>query len=230
MINVMILTKKAMLGKAVQIVFNNYQEIHVDLLTDGSTAINRLTGFDVILVDVDVDDFKRLMFLKTSLQNNKVIIVDFLENGFLEYNFTATGCLGYVLQTKEVSIDALYTDILETAAGIPLEKTTKTDKVCKLFSKIICAHDFTQIDEKCLECLTGSEWNLIRNIGLGLTNKEISAKMYLSEGTVRNYLSNILSKLCLRDRTQLAIWANRSGVVDQDQQEENSAALFQNSN
>ena len=40
----------------------------------------------------------------------------------------------------------------------------------------------------------------------GLSNKEIAAKLYLSEGTVRNYISTILEKLELRDRTQLAIY------------------------
>lgn len=220
MINVMMLTKKAMLGKAVQIVLNDYKDIHVDLLTDGLAAVDNQTGFKVILIDVDIDDFNRLAALKTSFKNDKVIIVDFLESGFLEYNFIATGCLGYVLQTKEVTVDAFYADILEIAAGTPLEKTTETAKVCKLFSKIVCSHNFMQLEDECLKCLSDSEWNVIKNIGLGLTNKEISAKMYLSEGTVRNYLSDILSKLSFRDRTQLAIWANRSGLMNQDYQEE----------
>lgn len=44
-------------------------------------------------------------------------------------------------------------------------------------------------------------------VGRGLSNKEISQELFLSEGTVRNHLSHILSKLNLRDRTQLAIWA-----------------------
>lgn len=51
-------------------------------------------------------------------------------------------------------------------------------------------------------------------MGSGLSNKEISARLNLSEGTVRNSLSAILSKLCLRDRTQLAIWAVQTGAVN----------------
>lgn len=50
------------------------------------------------------------------------------------------------------------------------------------------------------------EREIIELIARGLSNKEISAELYLSEGTVRNYLSAILEKLGLRDRTQLAVF------------------------
>ena len=49
-----------------------------------------------------------------------------------------------------------------------------------------------------------------------MTTKEIAQKLYLSEGTVRNYVSIVLSKLELRDRTQLAIWAVQTGVTMQE--------------
>lgn len=54
--------------------------------------------------------------------------------------------------------------------------------------------------------ITSKEMELIELIADGLSNKEIAEKLFLSEGTVRNYLSSILEKLELRDRTQLAVF------------------------
>ncbi|MCD2493520.1 response regulator transcription factor [Lacrimispora sp. NSJ-141] len=60
------------------------------------------------------------------------------------------------------------------------------------------------------------ELEVIRLVARGLSNKEIADEMYLSEGTVRNYLSTILDKLELRDRTQLAVFylMGKSGILD----------------
>ena len=54
--------------------------------------------------------------------------------------------------------------------------------------------------------LSDREYEILLLVAEGLNNKEIAEKLYLSEGTVRNYISNILDKLELRDRTQLAIY------------------------
>ena len=54
--------------------------------------------------------------------------------------------------------------------------------------------------------LSEKENSIIELVAEGLSNKEISDRLYLGEGTVRNYLSVILEKLCLRDRTQLAVF------------------------
>jgi len=60
-----------------------------------------------------------------------------------------------------------------------------------------------------------TEIKIIQLVGLGLSNKEIAEKMSLSEGTCRNYTSEILNKTELRDRTQLAIFAIQSGLTYQ---------------
>ena len=54
------------------------------------------------------------------------------------------------------------------------------------------------------------EQTVIEAVALGLSNKEIAEKLYFSEGTVRNYVSGILEKLGLRDRTQLAVFYYRN--------------------
>ena len=68
--------------------------------------------------------------------------------------------------------------------------------------------DYTmETDAAAMDELTPMERKVIERIEHGSSNKEIAEMLYLSEGTVRNYLSTILKKLQLRDRTQLAIWA-----------------------
>lgn len=59
--------------------------------------------------------------------------------------------------------------------------------------------------------LSEKEWDIIVQVANGLSNKEIAKELFLSEGTVRNYISIILEKLELRDRTQLAIFYFRNG-------------------
>ena len=58
--------------------------------------------------------------------------------------------------------------------------------------------------------ITEKEFEIIELVAKGLSNREIAEQLYLSEGTVRNYLSNILDKLELRDRTQLVVYYYRS--------------------
>ena len=60
--------------------------------------------------------------------------------------------------------------------------------------------------------LTDKEIDVIKLVAEGMNNKEISEELYLSEGTVRNYISVILEKLQLRDRTQLAIFYLKRGI------------------
>jgi len=62
--------------------------------------------------------------------------------------------------------------------------------------------------------LSDRELEVLRLLARGLNNPEIAHRLYLSEGTVRNYVSTILTKLGVADRTQAAVLAIRAGIVD----------------
>ena len=86
-------------------------------------------------------------------------------------------------------------------------------KVVTIFSQMAQSNFTVQVDSKQVESLSEVEWQIVKDVAYGKSNKEIAADLFLSEGTVRNYLSAILAKLELRDRTQLAIWATQAGVT-----------------
>ena len=89
-------------------------------------------------------------------------------------------------------------------------------KVFQLFSQMAQTNFSITVKEENIENISLTEWKIIQQVAFGESNKEIASNLFLSEGTVRNYLSIILSKLNLRDRTQLAIWAVQTGVTQKN--------------
>lgn len=145
----------------------------------------------------------------------KIVILTTFDDD--EYIFSALkyGASGYLL--KDVGMEELYEDIMVIYNGGALINPDIATKVVSMFSNMSRNRNLIiNVEENCLDELSKNEWKIVQNIGLGLSNKEIAKKMFLSEGTVRNYLSSILSKLNLRDRTQLAIWAVQTGQIAKD--------------
>lgn len=79
-------------------------------------------------------------------------------------------------------------------------------KVAQFFSQMANSNSEFSLEHEEDFDLSDTERQIIAQIGHGYSNKEIAQKLGFSEGTIRNYLSVILDKLDLRDRTQLAIW------------------------
>ena len=86
-----------------------------------------------------------------------------------------------------------------------------TAQIIKRIKKTKVAVECTTPEQ--LAQLTEREVDVLREIGLGLNNKEIAEKLFITEGTVKNHVSNLISKLELRDRTQAAIYAVRYGIT-----------------
>ena len=76
------------------------------------------------------------------------------------------------------------------------------------------AKSTTQQDTTITADLSERELEILKLLASGLTNTEIAARLFLSKGTVRNYISAILTKLDVQDRTQAAVLALRHGLVD----------------
>ncbi len=120
------------------------------------------------------------------------------------------GASGYLL--KGISTDKLIEAIHKVYQGNAMINDDIAKKVLIMFSQMANRNAaIITVNEKYVEEVTESEWKVIKLVSKGLSNKEIAAELFLTEGSVRNYLSSILKKLDLRDRTQLAIWAVQRG-------------------
>ena len=122
------------------------------------------------------------------------------------------GASGYLL--KGSSVSDLSEAIRIAYTGGAMINPNIASKVIHQFSSMARGPSGIQVDKELTADISKSEWQIIRTVGSGMSNKEIAKELCLSEGTVRNSLSNILFKLNLRDRTQLAIWAVQTGVVN----------------
>ena len=159
------------------------------------------THVDIDVVDTASDGFEVLKCLEKYVVD--VILMDIRMPG-----------MDGVMATKEVKAKYPNTNKIVTVnTGGAMINPDIATKVFSMFSKMQQNNYTIKVDEKDVETLSKPEWKVIQHVGYGLSNKEIAQKLFLSEGTVRNYLSSILSKLNLRDRTQLAIWAVESGLL-----------------
>ena len=169
---------------------------------------------DVILMDIRMpvmDGVYCTKLVKTDWPQTKVIILTTFDDDDFVFSALKYGASGYLL--KGVGMDELIHAIKTVHSGGALINPNIASKVVSFFSEMGTPERFIAVDESGKKEITATEWKVVSLIGLGLSNKEIASKLFLSEGTVRNYLSSILAKLMLRDRTQLAIWAVQSGVV-----------------
>lgn len=216
MIKVLIADDQELIRQSLQIVLSNREHIEViDVVANGSEVIKSIRKVkpDVILMDIrmpKIDGVQCTKIIKENYPQIKIIILTTFDDDEYVYNALKYGASGYLL--KGVSMDELVNAIGTVHSGMVMIKPDIATKVVKLFSQMAKADYSMQIDNRGTQDLTKTEWKIITQVQIGSSNKEIAEILKFSEGTVRNYLSIILGKLELRDRTQLAIWAVQSGI------------------
>lgn len=152
---------------------------------------------DILLTDIRMDNMNGLDAAKTILERHpdaKILLLTTFSDDEYIIRAIQLGAKGYILKQAFESIAPALTAVYngQTVFGDEI-----MNKIPSLMNKQPSA-DFKAFG------LSDKEFEIVRLVADGLNNKEIATELFLGEGTVRNYISVILEKLELRDRTQLA--------------------------
>ena len=163
--------------------------------------------FDVVVLDIrmpEMDGLEAARVIRSRWPKMKVLILTTFNDDQYAMEALKSGASGYML--KEAEPEALIRSIRSClTGGISLQE----DVAAKVIPKLLEEKKELSVDES----ITPRELSIIRLIGVGRSNREIADELGLSVGTVKNHVSQIMDKLDLRDRTQLAIYAIRHNVV-----------------
>jgi len=165
---------------------------------------------DVVLMDLKMpimNGIHATRAIKERYPQIKVLVLTTYDADAWLFDAIRNGADGYLL--KDTSGELLIQAIEETAAGRTPVDTKVAGRLFGQLSKQALPGE-TTLGEN----LTDREREILKFLSQGMTNAEIAQRMFLSEGTVRNYVSAILEKLDVDDRTQAAVLALRFGIVD----------------
>lgn len=217
MVKVLIADDQELIRESLKIILDSKPDIEVtDAVSDGLEVIRsvREKRPDIILLDIRMprlDGVSCTKIIKEGYPDIKIIILTTFDDDEYVFNALKYGASGYLL--KGISMDSLAEAINTVYQGQAMINPDIASKVLKFFSKLAVNNETIHVPVENIKMITKNEWTIIKEVSKGKSNKEIAKDLSFSEGTVRNYLSNILDKLELRDRTQLAIWAISRGEL-----------------
>ena len=158
---------------------------------------------DVLLMDIRMEGMDGLEALERILKRfpgaRILLLTTFLDDEYIIRAIRA-GARGYLLKQD-------YASILPALRAVESGQTVFGSEIMERIPDLF-GQTAGRGEGKSLE-LSDRENELVSLVAEGLSNREIAGRMCLGEGTVRNYLSSVLDKLGLRDRTQLAVWYYR---------------------
>lgn len=179
---------------------------------DGRQALEAIPQVrpDVVLMDMRMPVMSGLEALqalgRAGVLPPTIILTTFDDEQLVLAGLKA-GARGYLL--KDVSLDQLVDAVKVVAEGGSLVAPMVTQRLLSGLERM--HNDFTSLDQP--DPLTERETEILRLMAGGYSNKEIANSLGVAEGTVKNHVSNILSKLGVRDRTRAVLKAFELGIV-----------------
>ncbi|MCM1315772.1 MAG: response regulator transcription factor [Alistipes senegalensis] len=159
---------------------------------------------DVVLMDMRMTDFDGgygTRKIKQSFSDIRVLVLTTFDDPETVGKAVSSGADGYIL--KEMDSDKIINSVKAVAGGVTV--------FCDNVFRSVVSVSVQKIPD--ISGLTTRECDILRLICDGCDNKEISSRLFLAEGTVRNNISGLLAKLNLKDRTQLAVFAIKNNII-----------------
>jgi DNA-binding NarL/FixJ family response regulator len=213
MIRVMLVDDQTLVRQGVRSLIELADDVEVaGEAGDGQSAIDTIPEVapDVLLLDMRMPgktglDVMQELGAVDSLP--PTIILTTFDDDELVLAGIRNGARGYLL--KDVALDELLSAVRTVAAGKTLVKPAMTDRLVKGLGEM--RTDFSSLSQP--DPLTDRETEILRLMAGGYSNKEIANALSVAEGTVKNHVSNILSKMGVRDRTRAVLKALEGGLI-----------------
>ena len=201
--NIVIVDDDRFVSGALKTILEVSEEITVDAVgEDGAEAVAlyRRHRPDVLLMDIRMKEMSGLEAAEKILEefpDAKILLLTTFSDDDYIVRALRLGAKGYLLKQD-------YASILPALQAVDSGQTVFGREVVSKLPNLL--HPQKESYDYRARDISPRELEIIRLIAEGLSNREIASELFLSEGTVRNYLSSILDKLSLRDRTQVAVF------------------------
>ncbi|PRX46731.1 LuxR family two component transcriptional regulator [Prauserella shujinwangii] len=190
-------------------------EVHVvGEAADGDEALALVTGEppDVLLLDLRMpgrDGIATLEALRERGSTVPTLVLTTFDDDELVLRALRAGAHGYLL--KDVTLEQLVDAIRTLAGGGTLVQPALTERLVRRTGQLPRQEEFDDLPPP--RPLTTRETDILRLLAGGYANREIAEALHLAEGTVKNHVSNLLTKLGVRDRTRAVLRALQHGLL-----------------
>lgn len=212
-IKVLIVDDHSLMRQGLKKILEMEKDIEViGLAEDGEIAIQKCVDLrpDIVLLDINMPNMNGIQALRRIKDmglRSKVIMLTIHDDREYLLETVNIGAEGYVL--KDADSTSLIKAIRNVYDGNSYIHPTLADELVKRYKS---QESGTKQPSQGKEKLTRREYEVITLIAEGLNNKEIAEKLYISEKTVKNHVSNIFKKINVSDRTQAAIYAFKHSI------------------
>lgn len=214
LIRVLLVDDQALFRQGCRTVLSVHEGIEVvGEAANGEEALNCVQALkpDVVLMDLRMpvlDGVTATRKIHSSHTESRVIVLTTFDDDEQVFDALRAGAVGYLL--KDTPSSRLVEAIEAAARGESFLQPSVAAKVVAEFSRL---SPRPSANESLATPLSERELDILRHVTLGLSNKEIAAELRITEGTVKNHMTNVLGKLGALDRLQAALKAKELGLV-----------------